>query len=419
MCKTKNPGCRPATTQEFLFSTGGTRCFGLLLVVLMLILASVAARAQEVDDQYVQVLTLVQQGDALKTAGDNTAALAKYRAAQDALKVFRKDHPDWNTKVVGYRSNSIVAKIAEITGETIPGTGAPAPGSTGSAQTGSKTSTATSGQTVKLLEAGAEPRKVLRLHPKPGDKQTVLMTMKMGMEMQMGETQAPAVKLPPMVLTMEATIKDVSPDGDISFDTVISDASVGDEPGAMPQVAEAMKTAMGGVKGLTGKGITSSRGVNKKTEMQKPAGADAQMVQVMDQMKDTFANLSTPFPEEAVGAGAKWELRKTVKSQGMTISQIETYQLASLEGDRLSAKATVTQSAANQKIQNPAMAGVKMDLTKMTGKGGGELTLDLAQAMPSAGNLDMHSEMAMSMNTGGQKSAMNMKMDINVKLESK
>jgi hypothetical protein len=39
--------------------------------------------------------------------------------------------------------------------------------------------------------------------------------------------------------------------------------------------------------------------------------------------------------------------------------------------------------------------------------------------MPSAGNLDMHSEMAMSMNTGGQKSAMNMKMDINVKLESK
>ena len=103
----------------------------------------------------------------------------------------------------------------------------------------------------------------------------------------------------------------------------------------------------------------------------------------------------------------------------MTINQTAAYELVSIDGDRLSTKATITQSAANQKIQNPAMPAIKLDLTKMTGTGSGDFTFDLAQPLPSQGRLDMHSELLMGANTGGEKQTMTMKMDLNLRLESK
>ena len=407
MCKTNNPCYRPGAALEFPLPLHLRQLLFVLFGTLLMFCG--AARAEDVDDQYVHVLVLMQQGDVLKTSGDNTAAVAKYRAAQAALAAFRKDHPDWNVKVVNYRSNTIVAKIIEITGEAPPGT----------ITTGAQSSASTSGQTVKLLEAGAEPRTMLRLHPKAGDKQTVLITMKMAMDMKMGETQMPATKLPPMAMTMDVTVNSVSPDGDIDYDTVISDAIVIDDPEAQPLVVEGMKKALASLKGLTGTRSITSRGIVKKAETKVPPGIDPQTRQIMDQMRDTMANLSHPFPEEAIGPGAKWETKTPIKSQGLTISQAGTYELVSVEGDRVTAKSTITQSAANQKMPSPAMPTMKMDLTKMTGKSTGNINFDLAQVMPPDLTLDMHADMLMAMNNGGQKQNMSMTMDMNLRVETK
>jgi hypothetical protein len=120
-----------------------------------------------------------------------------------------------------------------------------------------------------------------------------------------------------------------------------------------------------------------------------------------------------------VGAGAKWEVKMQLKSQGMTINQTATYELVSIDGERFTAKATIAQQAGNQKIQNPAMPGLKLDLTKMTGNGTGDLNCDLAKILPVDANLDSHSDMSMNMDLGGQKQTINMKMQANLRLESK
>ena len=129
-------------------------------------------------------------------------------------------------------------------------------------------------------------------------------------------------------------------------------------------------------------------------------------------MKGSFAHLAVPLPEEAVGPGAKWEVRMPIKTQGMTIYQTTICELVSLEGERLTTKSAVVQDAANQKVQNPAMPGLKMDLTKMADKGTGELTLDLAKLLPAAGNSESHSESSMMMDMAGQNQAMTLKMDL-------
>jgi hypothetical protein len=163
----------------------------------------------------------------------------------------------------------------------------------------------------------------------------------------------------------------------------------------------------------------SDHGIVKGVEMKLPATADPQLKQTLDQMKESFTSSSTPLPEEAVGPGAKWEYQTRLKSQGMTIDQTINYELVSREGDRLTLRSILTQNAASQKIQNPAMPGLKVDLEKMTGTGTGSSTFDLARIMPLTGTLAEKMEVVMGMNAGQQKQDMNMKMDMTVTLETK
>jgi hypothetical protein len=136
----------------------------------------------------------------------------------------------------------------------------------------------------------------------------------------------------------------------------------------------------------------------------------------MDQMN--LSNLSSPLPDEPVGPGAKWEVTLPVKSQGMTINQTETCELVSIEGDRLNVKSTIVQRAANQTIENPALPGMKVQLTKMTGNGTGNTTLDLGKLLPSEATVDIHSEVSMGMNMGQQKQTITIKTDTNIRLEA-
>jgi hypothetical protein len=245
------------------------------------------------------------------------------------------------------------------------------------------------------------------------------MTVKMAMETKVGEMETPAVKIPAIKMSMEATVKGVAENGDITYEMVMGDMGVSDEPGSTPEVAEAIKSVLTGIKGLSGSGTISSRGFGKGLEFKVPADTNPQARQIMDQMKDMYAQLAVPLPEEAVGPGAKWEVKLPIKAQGMTIDQKATYEVVSLEGERLTTKSAIVQQAANQKVQNPAMPALKMDLTKMVGNGSGERTFDLAHLLPTTGAGKVHSEASMAMNMGGQKQAMTMKMDMNLRFESK
>src|SRR4029079_17722705 len=139
------------------------------------------------------------------------------------------------------------------------------------------------------------------------------------------------------------------PNGDMSYQLVGGDATLADDPEANPQMVALMKTSLGSMKGLTTTGTISARGFNQILDA-KAAGADPQVRQMLDQMKQGLANISAPLPEEAVGPGAKWQIHAPVKSQGMTLDETMTYELVSIDGDRINTTMTVAQQAAPQKI---------------------------------------------------------------------
>ena len=73
---------------------------GLLLLAL---LVACPLPAQEADDQYLQLIGLIQQADTLSASGQRASARAKYLEACKGLKSFKQSHPDWNVKLVAAR----------------------------------------------------------------------------------------------------------------------------------------------------------------------------------------------------------------------------------------------------------------------------------------------------------------------------
>ncbi len=374
-------------------------------IAFALLFALCVARVEAQDDDYLTIMGVTDQADALKTAGKIAEAHAKYIEAQRALASFQTANPGWNARTVSYRLKFLQEKIA-----------ATAATSVASAATAQNDSSQPS---VKLLAAGSEPRKVLRLHPAVGDKQTIVMTMKMAIEMGMAGRQMPAMDIPPIAMTMDTEVKNISAEGEIAYQLTITDATVDAGTNVTDVMANAMKTGLDGIRGMTGSGKMTTQGIVKAMEMKLPAGAAPQLSQTMGQMKDSFASSTIVLPEDAIGVGAKWEFRTRLKSQGMNIDQTAAYEVLAVDGDQLTLRSTITQSAANQKIESPAMPGMKVDLNKMTGTATGSTTQDLGKIMPTTGSLDNKADISMGMNIGQKKQSMDMKMTMKLTLETK
>ena len=382
-------------------------------IVLAIALTVQSAQADEAEDQYLQIVDLIQSADALNAKGQTRAAMAKYQEAQAALRTFRRARTDWNTTMVAYRLKYLAEKIQACTEKA----NASAENLATSDQ--SKPPSGTLAGAVRLIDAGTEPRKAIRLHPKAGDRQSVAVEIKTATTTKIGDMATPAMKLPMMTMNVDVTIQDVSDQGDISYNAVVIDATVAEEAGVLPQAADAMKSALAGLKGIASTGTMTSRGSSKALEIKAPAGTDPQTQQTTELVSQSFAAFAVPLPEEPIGPGAHWETKAPVKAQGITYDQTTTYQLVSVDGESLVLKSVVSQSASNQKIQSPAMPGLKLDLTKMTGKGNGDIASNTARLLPEQVVLDTHSELTMGMNAGGQKQTLTMNVDVNMRIQSK
>jgi hypothetical protein len=399
----------PSVKAIFLFR----RCFT-ILIALALLMSFHAARAEDITGDYLRIFSLVQRADSLNASGRAPAALAKYQEAKIALRGFQIDHPAFNAKMVAFRLGYLDEKISVLTKTLAPAAPGTSTNSAKGPETRSAASTGPSAPQVNLIDAGAEPRKVLRLHPKVGAKQTVGLTMKIASEMKLGAAPATATKIPAIKLSMDVTVKSISPEGDITFEMVLDDANVVEEEGVMPQVIEALKSSLGGIKGMTGTGVKSDRGFSKTSEMKLPAGADNR---TLDQMRDALSSLSAPLPEEAIGPGAKWEVRSTPESQGVMMVETTANQLVSVDGEQLLVKGTLAQQAANQKMKNPG--GLSQRIISLKGNGTSEITFDLAQLLPLEATSDSHTDTTIEMTSGSQKQTVVTKTEMNMELHAK
>ena len=381
-----------------------------LFVAVILTLAVLPVAAQ--DEDYIAIMGITDQADALSAHGKTAQAHQKYLEAQQALTTFQRANPGWNAPTVSFRLKYLREQVA-ATAENAQ------PSASSSSAPEVKAGSVAAPSPVKLLEAGAEPRKVLRLHPTVGDKQTMAMTLKMSMEMGMAGNKLPAMDIPPMLMKLEVEGKNVSAEGEIAYQLEFTDATVEADTNSIAGVAALIKTTLNGIRGMTGTGQMNAQGIVKSLDMKLPPGAAPQLGQTAGQINDAFASSMTVLPDAAIGVGAKWEYKTRVKFQGVTTDQTVVYELVSLEGEQFTLRSTITQTAANQKMDSPVMPGMKVDLNQLTGSGTATTTQQLGQIMPEKTSLDQETQMSLGMNVGQQKQKLDMKMTMKVTIDAK
>jgi tetratricopeptide (TPR) repeat protein len=91
-----------------------------LAALAVLIGAATFAAAESLDETYVRIYSLIQQGDQLLEAGRAEAAVAKLSEADERLKQFKKENPAWNEKVVAFRLRYVAERLQQARKGEIP-----------------------------------------------------------------------------------------------------------------------------------------------------------------------------------------------------------------------------------------------------------------------------------------------------------
>jgi hypothetical protein len=273
---------------------------------------------------------------------------------------------------------------------------------------------------VKLLAPGAAPRRALRFSAKEGQKGLITMVLAMSMEMSLGTTALPAQTIPEIHYGMGYHVTKVDPQGDIAYEFELQDLQVTPGPGVAPMVLDTMKGVLEKMRGLRGHAVVTSRGLVREAEVVAPEGADAQLRQMLDGMRQSLRQLSAPFPEEPVGVGAKWETALRINQNGIALDQVGVSELTSLEGESGHLALTVTQKAQEQKVEAANLPpGTQMNLSSLASTGSGETLFDLRQLMPVKAQIKLHSEMKAGLQMGKDEQPMGMKMDMSMTMTGK
>jgi hypothetical protein len=266
--------------------------------------------------------------------------------------------------------------------------------------------------TVKLLDPGAEPRTALRYKFQANRTEKLVMETSMAMAMEIGDQKQPETQVPITQMTMTIDSKEVSPEGNLHYEFELEQVEVLPKPGANPAMINAMKQKTSSMQGMSGSATVTSRGFTKDTEIKLPPGIDPQMKQSIDNMKQSMNQMSAPLPEEPVGRGARWQVTMPVETPAVKLTQVATYTLLEIQGDRVKFDFTIKQSALPQEIHTPGAApGVKVLLESLKSSGKGTVELQMTNLVPTS-NMNMTTTNVVSANNQKLKTTMQFGMKI-------
>src|SRR5262245_44356322 len=204
--------------------------------------------------------------------------------------------------------------------------------------------------TVELLKPGLQPRAPLRITAPAGSAVTSTVTQDLLLlQRVLGKLQTPTNVTVSTDLQMTVTAVDAQGRRTVSF--TYSNSTVP------------------ALNGVTGTVAISDRGVATSGSFEFPPGTDATTQQVLGQYEDQFASLSTPFPEEAVGNGARWKVTQHPEVNGLRMTQSIVYTLLQRKGSVLTLESTTHQTAARQPLKSPNLpAGTTATVVKSEGE---------------------------------------------------
>jgi len=235
---------------------------------------------------------------------------------------------------------------------------------------------------VELLDPGAAPRSELRSQVGVGHSERINVEVLYGLGSVRRDT-VNAVELPPFVLRIAAgpTVRDVLDPRLIRYPVVVDGVDFRDPKVALTSEMRREMAIFESVAGLRFDIAYDDRGRTRPTPLSIPASTPPRAVRFLDNLRGSL--LSVEFPEEPVGVGARWRIRRElppVDEIPIPIVQTATYTLAERNGSKATLEVSLHQSATPFDLGEYA-PGTRIRLQAYETMGIGIVDLDLGRLL--------------------------------------
>ena len=235
---------------------------------------------------------------------------------------------------------------------------------------------------VQLLNAGAEPRTVLRYVFHQGE--SIPFRIRTDMEMDtivsvsgLSSSQAPRSMhqiLPTTECTGITNTKRVDADGTAHRNGSLFGMNVLARQGVLPAVQTKMEEMLRGVGNIAFDDVIDARGQISDSHMDLSAVREPTMLESMQQMADGMSALTMPWPAEPVGVGAKWQVLSNY-GKGKSYARDMIVSLVSMKGKKLKLETTSSVTGTPSTVVKNG-ATVELKATGSTGTGKLDVSLD-------------------------------------------
>jgi len=269
---------------------------------------------------------------------------------------------------------------------------------------------------VRVLEAGAEPRTLLRPLPEVAglEKRELSLTIT-GQQLQgqmNGQTAAP-----PILLELE--LERGAPEGhEVRVEFRGGPFALGDTELIDPKVVLAMQAALDGTAGFAGSFRTDRSQALLDFQFEQPDADNPQAQQLAASYAQTLAQLAVRFPAEPVGVGARWSwTSEHLLTLGARIEQRVTATLEpSAQGLRIIMESSF--DAERQRLAGPPLPdGASLDVTSITGTGSASLAFIAGELLPVSATAQGHWDVRLISDRGGAADEVILIQDMKLTLE--
>lgn len=272
---------------------------------------------------------------------------------------------------------------------------------------------------IKLVDSGREPLAPIRFRHKVGVRDRVAVTLRTAARSQIAGEATPPLNLPAFRLVIDIEVLELLEDGAARYSFAVSEADIADEKGVDALVLSTTRADLVKTVGMRGTGVVDRRGFRSDTEMELPADVSDQWKQILAAIKTSIDYLSCPFPEQAIGIGAKWEHYQTLTQNAMQVRQTTEFELTELDKTHGKLTATIKQSADRQNAYLPGLPmGVEAELLSLSSTGSAEIEFDIAHEAPLRASIGLKTDSSFTIRAGGAQQAMTLQADVGMVIES-
>lgn len=257
------------------------------------------------------------------------------------------------------------------------------------------------GGETRLLSPGYGARLPLRYQIPDGDRESFDMEIVMGVTAGMGASHT-FVESPPIDFEVSMGPVHHRPDGRYRYEMKVRHVGLDLPEGTPEEMANALSAEIANMGRIEGWLEVDDRGITRGVRGAPTTGVPPRTQTMLGNIRSALQSI--PFPEEPVGIGARWEVRRTLDNHTHDVDQVVTYELVDLAGSRGQLRITVEQSADPQPLHN-LPTGAQARLDTYVGRGNGEAVFDLTSMTPLVG-LTFQSAMHASTADGASALAM-------------